>query len=80
MKNREEILWAQANKWGEQQVCEGRVSAIFVAIRFNGTETLLSFTSPPPLSLRGERREVVMGGLRQEGRSFERIFDVSLTL
>lgn len=59
---------------------EGRVSAIFVAIRFNGTETFLSFTSPPPLSLRGERREVVMGGLRQEGRSFERIFDVSLTL
>lgn len=47
------IFWVQANRWGECLVSEGRVSAIFVAIRFNGTETFLSFTSPPPLSPRG---------------------------
>lgn len=40
---------------GDCLVCEGRVSAIFVAIRFNGTDTFLSFTSPPPLSLRGRK-------------------------
>lgn len=40
---------------GDCLVCEGRVSAIFVAIRFNGTDTFLSFTSPPPLSPRGRK-------------------------
>lgn len=40
---------------GDCLVCEGRVSAIFVAIRFNGTDTFLSFISPPPLSLRGRK-------------------------
>lgn len=54
-ENRVEIFWAQANRWGERLVCERRVSAIFVAIRFNGTETFLSFTSPPPLSPRGRK-------------------------
>lgn len=54
-KPRVEIFWVQANRWGERLVCEGRESAIFVAIRFNGTETFLSFTSPPPLSPRGRK-------------------------
>lgn len=54
-KNRVEIFWAQANRWGECLVFEGRVSAVFAAIRFNGTEMFLSFMSPPPFSLRGRK-------------------------